>query len=51
MGHCTQAQRLTWNYHEVGHGICTPDEIGRIYKKSAAWVITQGQDIPNVAFL
>lgn len=46
-----KVERVTWNYHEAGHGKGAPDGIGGVCKRSADRVILQGKDLPDFSTL
>nr|CAH7714535.1 unnamed protein product [Callosobruchus chinensis] len=47
MEHFPKVKRISWNYHEAGHGKGAPDGIGGVCKRTADRVVAQGKDIPN----
>nr|CAH7730600.1 unnamed protein product [Callosobruchus chinensis] len=47
MEHFPKVKRISWNYHEAGHGKGAPDGIGGVCKRTADRVVAQGKDIPK----
>lgn len=37
--------RITWNYHEAGHGKGAPDGIGGVCKRTADRIVAEGKDV------
>lgn len=46
-----QLKRVTWNYHEAGHGKGAPDGVGGVCKRTADRTVAQGKDIPDFKVL